>query len=99
MLSLWFSAALTKERGIFCDAFNYFHSSHLINSEQAFGILLERWDLFSKPLCFRLADDLHVFSASKRLQNFAVDEDGARFNFDFESNQCGELCQEAFNEW
>lgn len=57
----------------YCDKFNYFHSLHRINIEQAFDLLLQRWGIFWRPVKYYVADNLLILSAALRLHNFATD--------------------------
>ena len=54
----WPESALVGESGIFSDSFYFYHSSHRIHVEQAFGVLGNRcstisitFSILSVPLC------------------------------------------------
>ncbi len=99
LLTLWSKSKLTGERGLFCDSFNFYHSSHRMHAEQAFGISIRRWGLFWRPLEFALVDTPRILSAAMRLHNFAIEEDGHRAcNFSRDPHDT-ELQNAAFAVW
>lgn len=58
------------------DGFNFFHSSHRIHVEQAFGILKKSWGILWRPLHFNLHKATLTISVAMRLQNFSINYDG-----------------------
>lgn len=60
------------------DGFNYFQSSHRMHIEQAFGIMMARWGILWKPLCFSLARNVRVIQLAMVLHNFCVENQDTR---------------------
>ena len=46
LLTPWPKSALRGEDEVYADRFNFYQSSHRVHVEQAFGIFVQRWDLF-----------------------------------------------------
>ncbi len=78
LLTPWPRSELAKEDGIYIDGFKFYHSSHPIHLEQAFGVLLQRWGILWKPLRFQVDSAIVIVSVTMRLHNFWIDEEGNR---------------------
>ena len=76
LLTTWSKSALSGENGEFADSFNFYHSSHGIHVEQAFGVFVRRWGLLWRPLQYHARIVLYILSAAIRLHNFCIDNDG-----------------------
>jgi len=99
LLTPWSKSRLSGEDGIYADGFNFYHSSHRMHVEQAFGVLVKRWGLLWKPLQYHITEVLPILSAAMRVHNFCIENDGAAYlkqnlNLFEEESQ-----QEAFKEW
>ena len=53
LLTPWPRSELAKKDVIYADSFNFYHSSHRIYVEQAFGVLLQRWVFFESHYSFK----------------------------------------------
>ena len=99
LLTPWPKTALVGESGIFAGSFNFYHSSHRIHVEQAFGVFVRRWGLFWISVQYHINDILNNVSAAMRLHKFCIDSDAIlslnqqRALFD------NEMEQEAFRSW
>lgn len=58
------------------DCFNYWQSSARIFIEQAFGILVPRWDVLWRPLSCTLHQNTQVVVVCCKLHNFIMDNNG-----------------------
>ena len=67
--------------------------------EQAFGILVQRWGIFWKPLLFHIDSAMHVLSAAIRLYNFAIDCEDAPLLGELMTNVEVERSNIAFRAW
>lgn len=76
LLTPWSKSELSGENGIYADSFNFYHSSHRIHVEQAFGVLVQRWGILWKPLQYHINESLTIVSSAMRLHNFCVEHDG-----------------------
>lgn len=54
------------------DSFNFWHSQLRINIECAFGMFIQRWGIFWRPLQFSLKNAFAIIHACIRLHNFCV---------------------------
>ena len=79
LLTPWSKYHLARDGGIFADSFNFYHSSHRIHVEQAFGVLVQRWGLLWKPLQYHISEVLPIISAAMRLHNFCIEQDGESY--------------------
>lgn len=88
----WLAQALLRQ-------FQFFHSSHRMVVEQAFGILVRRRVILWRPLSYVLVDTIPIVSAAMRLRNFDIDEDGKELRtFAIDATQ-SELQNAAFERW
>ena len=99
LLTPWSKSALTSENGVYADSFNFYHSSHRIHVEQAFGMLVQRWGLFWKPVKYHINDVLTILSAAMRLHNFCIENDGQRSWMTGSSLLERQMETEAFTRW
>ena len=76
LLTPWSKSVLAGDDGMYADSFNFYHSSHRIRVEQAFGVFLQRWGLFWRPIQYRIREVGVIISAAMRLHNFCIDNDG-----------------------
>lgn len=60
----------------YLDSFNFFHSSHRIHVEPAFGMITSRWGILGKPLSFEMRVNTAVVPAAMLLHNFIFDCEG-----------------------
>lgn len=44
LLTPWSKSELSGENGMYAACFNFYHSSHRTHVEQAFGVLVQRWE-------------------------------------------------------
>lgn len=68
------SALHDPEEGIYRDCYNFYRSSARIEVKQAFGILVSRWGIISRPLRNKLVNYLPIISFLMRLHSFAIDQ-------------------------
>ena len=99
LLTPWPKSALVGESGVFADSFNFYHSSHRIHVEQAFGVFVQRSGLFWKPVQYHINDVLSIVSAAMRLHNFCIDNDGISSMNQQRTLFENEMEQEAFRSW
>jgi DDE superfamily endonuclease len=59
--------------GVERDSFNFFHSSTRMHVEQAFGILLARFGILWKPLCFQVSKVPVILTYCMALHNFCLE--------------------------
>ena len=63
----------TIDFGTYEDAYNFFISSFRIHVEQAFGMLVARWNILRAGLRYSLAQTFHTVKAMLLLHNFCVE--------------------------
>ena len=56
------------------DSYNFFLSQLRIRIEQSFGMLVNKWHIFKKPLEMSLHNNTRIIEAAFRLHNFCIDE-------------------------
>ena len=98
-LTPWSRSALSAENGIFAEAFNFYHSSHRVHVEQAFGILINRWGRLWRPIKYHLAYSLPFLSAAMKLHNYSIEEERHREFFNMHTEHERERVAEAFRIW
>ena len=79
----WFASSESKAKlqgalGLFCNGFNFNHSSHRTHAEQAFSALVKRWEILWRPKEHNFTGTFPLLSAAMRLHNFAVEEEGIK---------------------
>ena len=99
LITPWSKYDLMGDERIFADSFNFFHSSHRIHVEQAFGILVARWGILWRPLKFHIDEVLPIISCTMRLHNFCIDNDGIAYVKQAVNTFEQEVQDEAFNTW
>jgi len=62
------------------DAFNFYQSSHRMHIEQAFAIMMARWEILWRPLRFSLSQNIRVSKLAMCLHNFCIDSSDTLFH-------------------
>ena len=58
------------------DGFNFYHSSHRVHIEEAFGHLVKKWKILKKHMKYNLAICTKIIKVAALLHNFTKDYDG-----------------------
>lgn len=96
LVTPWSNGAMGNEDGAYCDSFNCWQSSHIIQVDQAFCVLVNRWGTVRRPMLFRIPDCLIIGSVVMRFHNFAIEEDGMQQPEDYESHDDRECAETSF---
>ena len=95
------------QRLSFEEAFNFFQSSHRIHVEQAFGVIIRRWEMLEVGLNFNLKNTTPIIKTIFLLHNFCCEESEftarkpaslAEWRIDECWEEWVEQAQEAFHE-
>jgi DDE superfamily endonuclease len=74
IITPWTAAQLLDDEfGVSRDAFNFYHSSLRMHVEQAFGMLVQRFDIPWRKLMFSLPANVLVLSSCLCLHNFCIE--------------------------
>ena len=82
----------------FCDAFNFFLSSFRIHVEQAFGMLVARWDILRHGLRYSLQTTFKTVKALLLLHNYCV-ENSDFFSLPLKSDPGRDERDSRWEEW
>ena len=99
LLTPWSKSALPGEHGVFSDASNFYHSSFGIHVEQAFRVLVNRFEIFWKPVQYHVRDVTSIVSAAMRLHNFCMYHYRTQYITFLSSIEDRSMRQEAFANW
>ena len=84
-----------------CDNFNFYASQLRIRIEMAFGLMVKKWGILSRPLGIKVVNVKHLIVAIARLHNFCINEriarGGERVSFDAQDVQL-EIMDRALRE-
>lgn len=64
---------LDSDEGTWRDSFNFFQSSLRVHVEQAFGVLVNRFGILWRPICYDLCHASRVVCSCALLHNFIID--------------------------
>jgi DDE superfamily endonuclease len=89
-MSPWKGRNLSQEK----DAFNYFMSLNRQVIERAFGILVQRWGIFWRPLRLSMSHRGVVIRVACKLHNICIDDSGCTKIFHVNSQSIPEFERE-----
>jgi hypothetical protein len=87
-----------RELGPRQDAYNFYQRSHLIHVEQSFGLLVARFGILWKTICFPLRIAPRILAACMRVHNFCIDNNVTAMAA-AQSSESASTVEEAFRVW